>query len=76
MKKNLTQIFLNKIREEYTNNKDDIQLNIVKPILDEIFSNISHYLYFIFISVKIFKLFNLKLKKVHLKNRLTFEKMI
>lgn len=49
MKKNLTQIFLNKIKEEYTNNKEDIQLNFIKPILDDIFSNISHYLYFIFI---------------------------
>jgi hypothetical protein len=49
MKKNLTQIFLKKIREEYTNNKADIQLNFIKPILDDIFSNISHYLYFIFI---------------------------
>lgn len=49
MKKNLTQILLKKIVEEYTNNKDDIQLNIIKPILDDIFSNISHYLYFIFI---------------------------
>ena len=41
MKKNLTQIFLNKIKEEYTNNKEDIQLNFIKPILDDIFSNIS-----------------------------------
>ena len=49
MNNNLTQIILNKIKEEYTNNKDDIQVNIVKPILDELFSNISHYLYFIFI---------------------------
>lgn len=49
MKKNLTQMFLKKIREEYTNNKEDIQLNFIKPIIDDIFSNISHYLYFIFI---------------------------
>jgi len=49
MKKNLTQMFLKKIREEYTNNKEDIQLNFIKPIVDDIFSNISHYLYFIFI---------------------------
>ncbi len=49
MKKNLTQIFLNRIMEEYTNNKEDITSNIIKPILNDIFSNISHYLYFIFI---------------------------
>jgi hypothetical protein len=45
----LTQIFLNKIKEELSNNKSDIEVNIVKPILDNIFCNISHYLYFIFI---------------------------
>jgi|TARA_B110000259_G_scaffold187585_1_gene242371 hypothetical protein len=49
MNNNLTKIFLNKIKEEYTNNKDDIKINIIKPILDDIFENISHYLYFIFI---------------------------
>jgi hypothetical protein len=48
MNKNLTQIFIKKIIEEYTNNKDDIKSNIIKPILNDIFYNISHYLYFIF----------------------------
>ena len=49
MKNNLTQIVLNKIIEEYKNNKEDIKLNIIKPIIDDIFSNISQYLYIIFI---------------------------
>lgn len=49
MKKNLTKIFIDKIKEGYINNKTEIENDFLKPIINNIFSNLSHYMYFIFI---------------------------
>ena len=45
----LTSILINKVIDEYKTNKDEINNNLIKPLLNNIYQNIYHYLYFIFI---------------------------
>jgi len=48
-KKSITTIFINKIIEEFNKNEANINNQIVKPLLNKIYQNIYHYMYFIFI---------------------------
>jgi hypothetical protein len=48
-KKSITTIFINKIIEEFNKNEASINNQIVKPLLNKIYQNIYHYMYFIFI---------------------------
>lgn len=48
-KKSITSIFINKIIEEFNKNENNINNNLVKPLLSKIYQNTYHYLFFIFI---------------------------
>lgn len=48
-KKSITSIFINKIIEEFNKNDNNINNNLVKPLLSKIYQNTYHYLFFIFL---------------------------
>lgn len=48
-KKSISSIFINKIIEEFNKNENNINNNLVKPLLSKIYQNTYHYLFFIFI---------------------------
>ena len=48
-KKTITSIFINKIIEEFNKNENNINNNLIKPLLNKIYQNTYHYLFFIFL---------------------------
>jgi len=47
--KTITSIFINKLIEEFNKNEQNINNNLIKPLLNNIYKNIYHYLFIIFI---------------------------
>jgi hypothetical protein len=48
-KKTITSIFINKIIEEFNKNENNINNNLIKPLLNKIYQNTYHYLFIIFL---------------------------
>jgi hypothetical protein len=48
-KKTITSLFINKIIEEFNKNENNINNNLIKPLLSKIYQNTYHYLFFIFL---------------------------